>query len=460
MFSHSACLTDACPIDRREFMRIGALGVGGLGLSQLLAARAAAGATNSDTSLILLYMFGGPSQLETYDLKPEAPSEYRSVFQPIATNVPGIEICELYPQQARIADKFAILRSLNHTIGIHNDAAIEVLTGKAPSRPDPSSNAISEHPDIGMIASKLGSGRANPMPCYVSIPSALKMTAPTYLGVEHRPFVPGDPSRAGFAPQDLKLAAGLDGHRLDDRRNLLAQFDHLRRSMERSGAADSSDKFRERAYRMLLTTDISDAFDIGREKPDLRDRYGRHLWGQSCLLARRLAEAGTLVSTIFIDTPRQGLEFTNWDDHAENAGRPGHFGDYMRIRLPYFDQALSALIEDVYARGLDQKIMIVALGEFGRTPRLSHNNRTNSTGRDHWPQAYCALVSGGGARGGQVIGATNSKAEFPTHRPLRPQDLLATIYRHLRIDPRQSLSDLAGRPIPILSEGQPIAELL
>jgi uncharacterized protein (DUF1501 family) len=208
----------------------------------------------------------------------------------------------------------------------------------------------------------------------------------------------------------------------------------------------------------LTSARVAEAFDLSRASDRLRDRYGRHLWGQACLLARRLATAGAAVVSLYMDTPHAGPEFTNWDDHIMNAGRPGHFGQYLKVRLPYLDQALSALIEDVYARGLDRDILIVVMGEFGRTPRLSSN--ANGTGRDHWAQAYTALLSGGGLRTGQVVGATSAKGDYPRERPLTPQDLLATVYHHLGIDPRHEFADAGGRAVPILTAGQPIAALI
>jgi len=436
------------------------LALGAASYPQLLIARETAGATAPDTSVILFYMWGGPSHLETYDLKPEAPVEYRSLFRPIATNVPGMDICELFPLQAQLADKFSLVRSMHHEINIHNDAAIEVLTGKRPSKLDPTSSAKSEHPDFAMVTSVVRGPHADAMPRYVGIPSALHMTRPTYLGLEHQPFVVGDPSAENFSLPQFGVAAGQNDETLDNRRALVDQLDRFRRSLDLHGAMQGNDRFREMAFRMLESTTIVEAFDLSREDDKLRDRYGRHLWGQACLMARRLVCAGTSVVTIYSNTPRSGPEFTNWDDHPDNAGRPGHFAEYMRRRLPFMDQALSALIEDIHGRGIDQKILVVAVGEFGRTPRLSYRSQTGSTGRNHWPQAYTALLSGGGLRMGQVIGETNSKGEYPSQRPLRPQDLLATIYRHLGIDTSKSFTDFAGRPIPILSSGAPIAELI
>jgi hypothetical protein len=439
-------------------MQIGALALGGSTLSEVLAARAAAGQSGRDTSVIMLYQHGGASQLETYDLKPEAPTAYRSIYHPIATNVPGIEICEHFPLSAKLADKFSLVRSLHHDVGIHSDGGIVVLTGKRPAKLDPTSGSKSEHPDFGHAASKIRGMAVKAIPPYVAIPRKPYMTRPTYLGLHHTAFEPGDPSSKGYTPPQVKLAAGRDSKFLEDRRQLLQRFDRLRSDLDIAGELNGTDEFRNLAFQMLTSPDVAGAFDIGREDPRLRDLYGRNQWGQACLLARRLAEAGTAVINIYFNTPKTGQEFTNWDDHISNAGRPGHFGKYMSIRLPYMDRALTALIEDIFNRGLDQKVLVVVVGEFGRTPRLSHNS--TGTGRNHWPQAYTALLSGGGLQMGQVVGATNSKAEFPVERPYTPQDLLATIYRHLGIDPQSTFTDFSGRPVYILESGHPIPELL
>lgn len=445
------------PMPRREFLRAGALACGGLGLAPLLGAQAAA-STRPDTSVILLYLHGGPSQLETYDLKPDAPIEYRSVFTPIPTCVPGMEICELFPLQAKLADKFSLIRSLHHDVGIHSDGGIVVLTGKRPTVLDPTSTSKSEHPDFGSVTSRLRGIDERGVAPYVAVPRSLYMTRPAYLGLHHAAFTVGDPSAAEFRPPGLTLTQPARAAAWDDRHALLAGLDRLKRTFDTDQRLAANDAFREQAVRMLTSDSTTRAFDLSREDDRLRDRYGRHTWGQGCLLARRLAEAGVSVISLYIDTPRSGPEFTNWDDHIGNAGRPGHFAGYMKTRLPYLDQCLSALIEDIFDRGLDRQILVVVMGEFGRTPRLSQN--ATGVGRDHWPQAYTALVSGGGLRMGQVVGATNSKAEYPTGRPCTPQDLLATIYRHLGIDTTRAFVDFSGRPVPILASGAPIPELV
>jgi hypothetical protein len=446
------------PANRREFLQAGALGVGGLTLSGLMSGRAAAGTLRKDTSVILLYLHGGPSQLETYDLKPDAPSEYRNVFGAIPTAIPGMDICELFPLQAKAADKIALVRSCHHTMSSHSDGGIEVLTGKTPPKPDPTSQSKSDHPDLGSVTSKSRGITSAAVPPYVTIPNKLYMTRPAYLGLHHSAFEAGDPGVTKYVPPVGKLATGVDAKGLDNRRDLLRQLDRVRESLDLQGNMVGTDHFRQMAFDVLTNPDVATAFDLSKEDDALRDRYGRDTWGQGCLLARRLAEAGVGVITLYTNTPKSGQEFTNWDDHISNAGRPGHFAKYMRVRLPYLDQSLATLIDDIYARDLDRQIMVVVMGEFGRTPRLSVNS--TGVGRNHWPQAYSVLFSGGGLRTGQVVGATNARAEYPTERPYTPKDVLATIYRHLGIDWTDTFVDLSGRPIHILPHGQPIPELI
>jgi hypothetical protein len=443
---------------RREFLRVGTLALGGLGLSDLLKARAAIGQPHPDTTVILFWMWGGPSQLETYDCKPDAPSEYRGPLRPIRTTVPGLDICEVFPLQAKLGHRMSLVRSLHHNMSSHNDGSIELLTGKTPAKEDVTSTAKSDHPDFGMIASKLRGSPSSGLPSYVGVPRVPFMTQPTYLGMTHSGFASGDPSQANFHPPNLLLNAGLDGARLDDRRGLVTQLDRYRRATDLHGAADATDQFRQQAFQLLTSSAVANAFALDQEKPETRERYGRHLWGQSCLLARRLAEAGASVITIDARSPVETRQiFFSWDDHA-NPATGWNLEEAMRWRGPYMDQGLSALIEDIYARSLDRKIMVVAVGEFGRTPRLS--SPQGVLGRDHWPSAQSAMISGGGLRMGQVIGATTSKAEYPVERPLKPQDLMATMYRHLGIDYRASINDFTGRPVQILQDGEPIRELI
>ena len=445
-------------LPRREFLRAGTLALGGLTLPELLRGRAIAGTTGTDTSVILFCMWGGPSQLETYDMKPDAPSEYRGPLDPIKTNVPGIEICEYMPGQSKIADKFSIIRSLHHTMSAHNDGSIEVLTGKTPTVPDPTSQAHSEHPDFGMVVSHMRGIHPEGLPQYVGAQKAPFMTTAGYLGAAHTAFETGDPSKTDFQLKNLTLATGLDSGRLDDRRDLLSQFDQFRRRLDRK--ADAIDDFNRIAFTILTGTTVANAFDLGQEDNKLRDRYGRHRWGQSCLLARRLAEAGVAVINIDATAPNDTTKHFSWDDHASAF----HLDYAQQERLPQMDQGLTALITDLHDRGLDKNVLVIACGEFGRTPRITYAPKNFSNqpgvGRDHWPNAYSALIAGGGLRMGQVVGATNSKAEYPTQDPLTPQDLLATVYRHLGINYRHEIMDFSGRPVPILPHGKPIEALI
>ena len=446
------------PLRRREFLRVGSLALGGLTLPDLLRARVDAGTSRSETSVILFWMWGGPSQLETYDMKPDAPSEYRGPLNPISTNVPGMDICEYLPLQAKMADKFSIIRSLHHKMAAHNDGSIEVLTGKPPSVPDPTSQARSEHPDFGMIASRLRGPHPDGLPQYIGAQRAPFMTNPGYLGAAHRAYATGDPSQPKFAPKNLTLVAGIDDSRLEDRKHLLTRFEQYRQRFRHD--IEGVDKFQAAAFQILSSTKVADAFDIAKEDPKLRDRYGRHRWGQSCLLARRLAEAGAAVINVDATAPNNETKHFSWDDHAGAF----HIDYAQRERLPQMDQALTALISDLHDRGLDKNVLVIACGEFGRTPRVTHAPKNFSDqiglGRDHWPNAFSALIAGGGLRMGQVVGETNSKSEYPLHNPVTPQDLLATVYRHLGIDAGHHFTDFAGRPVPVLSSGRSISQLI
>lgn len=433
-------------------LQAGSLLIGGLGLCDLFrlrAAAAAAGAAHADTSVILVWLEGGPSQLETYDLKPEAPSEYRGEFRPISSGVPGLDVCELLPRHARIADRFNLIRSITHDVPDHPGAAGRFLTGRRPAN---ISDPVSKFPTIESLVAKAREERRVGVPNYVSNVRRLKGGGSAYLGQTCEPFVvDDDPNSPGFQVQNLTLDQEFAG-RLGDRRSLLRGLDRLKRGLDLSGAVESSDRFQQQALELLTSDKTAAAFDISRESPRMRDHYGRNEWGQRALLARRLVEAGCSFVTVQMQTIGSAV---TWDDHGDGGSIPR----LMNTRLPPFDQAVSALIEDVYARGLDQNVLIVVTGEFGRAPRLTFRPRARSAGRDHWPSAMSVLVSGGGMRTGQVIGSTNARGEFPIDRPLDPNDLLASVYRYLGIDPETAYPDLRGRPMPILPSGKPIAEL-
>jgi hypothetical protein len=449
---------------RRSLLRAGAFALGSFGLSDLLRLRAKA-ETNAakSTSVILLWLPGGPPHMETYDLKPDAPSEYRGEFRPIPTVVPGLDLCEHLPLHARIADKFTIVRSVAHEFADHGGGHKRFLTGRAPAEP---TGFVNDAPMVGSIVAKAREGRDAGVPQYVACTDPGRTGVDVfsfgaaYLGPAYTPFtVAGNPGSPEFRVEGLALPAGAED-RLDDRERLLRGFDRLRRDAERSGALDALDEFDRRAFGLVTSEAARRAFDLSREDPRLRDRYGRHAWGQRALLARRLVEAGCDFVTMVLENPvPSGRPFPpgviyNWDSHAVN----GHIFDDARFRLPLYDQAVTALVEDLHARGLTERVLLLATGEFGRTPRLSYDN--GRPGRDHWPGAMSMLVCGGGMRTGQVVGLTDARGEAPKSRPLSPNDLWATVYRHLGIDPEQAFSDGRGRPMPILPFGESIRELL
>jgi hypothetical protein len=422
-----------------------------------------------DTSVIFLWLPGGPPHMETYDMKPEAPADYRGEFRPISTNVPGIDVCELMPLHAKMADKFSLIRSIAHTFADHGGGHKRFMTGRDPKEP---AGFVNDYPAVGSMIAKMRDGRDLGLPNYVlgcdngrtHIDTFSLGTA--YLGPSYGPFtVGGDPAEAKFQVQNLSLAAEME-NRLDDRNNLLKGLDRVRRQVDRSGTMNALDKFGKQAMDMLLSEKARVAFDLSREPEALRERYGKHAWGQRCLMARRLVEAGCSFVTMVLENPYvSGVSWLqngtyNWDSHAVNC----HLFDDARVRLPILDRAVTALIEDVYNRGLDKKVMIVLTGEFGRTPRIENQTGTQTgvkqPGRDHWPQAMSVLVSGGGLKMGQVVGSTNSKGEHPQDRPLSPNDLWATVFRHMGIDTNQFFLDHHGRPMPILPDGAPIAELI
>jgi uncharacterized protein (DUF1501 family) len=432
-------------VSRRSFLKIGALGLGGLALPDLLRLRAAAttaGREVADTAVILLWLDGGPSQFETYDPKPEAPAEYRGPFRAIRTRVPGINLCELLPRHAQAADKFAIIRSVAHRESGHGSAIKNLNTGYL--HPPGTNEGRFLYPGVGAVVAKVREGARRSLPHYVCVPTAGifkgDIGGGVYLGSAFDPFAanPNDGAGALRVPAELSLS------RLQNRRALLSSLDRLRRDADSSGMMEGMDSFTRQAFEMVTGPAARTALDLSREPASVRDRYGRSTigrgpsWGQSCLLARRLVEAG--VSFVAV-----GLG--GWDDHGEGLRRN------LPQRAAVYDTAVTALIADLAARGLDRKVVVLAWGEFGRTPRL------NRGGRDHWPSSMSVLWVGGGARMGQVIGSTNARGERPQDRPLHPNDVLASLYRHLGIDHHRTFLNPQGRPMPILPGGAPIAAL-
>lgn len=453
-------------------MQAGALSVLGLGLGDFLRLRAiaeSAGGRLNDRAVIFIWLPGGPAHLDTYDMKPEAPVEYRGDFRPMRTNVPGIEICELFPRQASIADKFTLVRSICHEFADHGGAHKRFMTGRIPATP---TEFVNDAPAVTSIVTRMLEGRQwNALPpCVAGVDDGRSQIdvfslGPAYLGQACTPFIiAGDPSAKGFQVRNLELAPEM-ATRLEDRMKLLSGMDRLRREIDQSGMMEAMDRFNQRAVNMLTSPDVRNAFDLSREPTAVRNRYGWSAYGQRGLMARRLVEAGCPFVTMVWENPFPSAPIPhgccyNWDSHAVNC----HIFEDSRWRFPVYDQAVSALIEDLYDRGLDKRVLLVVTGEFGRTPRLEHNPGTQTKvtqpGRDHWPQAMSLLVSGGGMRTGQIVGATNAKGEYPVERVLSPNDLWATVYRHLEIDYNESINDYSGRPMPILPFGQPIAELL
>ncbi|MSR57672.1 MAG: DUF1501 domain-containing protein [Planctomycetaceae bacterium] len=437
-------------LSRRHFLRIGGLALGGLALPQVLQAEASLTAPRdrslSHKAIIMIYLSGGPSHQDMYDLKMEAPKEIRGSFRPISTNVSGIEICEHMPRLAKMMDKFAIIRSLYGSPDQH--ASDMCLSGY----PIGSKGRQDNHPSLGSVVSKLHGPVDQAVPAFVGLTTSTRHAPysnpglPGFLGLAHAPFQPdGD----GMANMRLN---GVSLDQLRDRQLLLTSFDGFRRQAETNTTFRGVDAFTQKAFDVLTSSRLVEALDLEREDPALRDRYGRGSsapafgedagphWMDQFLMARRLVEAGVRCVT---------LSFGSWDRHGGNFER-------LPEQLGKLDQGVTALVEDLHERGLDQDVSVVAWGEFGRTPRINPGG-----GRDHWPQASCALLAGGGMRMGQVIGSTNRLGEVPQDRPIHYQDVFATLYRQLGIDvATATIPDHSGRPQYLLDRGEPIRELV
>jgi len=432
-------------INRRAFLETTiSAGTAGLALPTLLAARAAAREqrpTSEDTAVIQIWLGGGPTHFETYDPKPAAPAEYRGPFKAIPTTLPGVQLCEVLPRHARLLDKMAILRSVYHNSGDHDAGMYFCTTGKA----------AKNQPSTGSYVAKVRGALQPSLPPYVHLGFSQSQNLvfvpnfkASYLGGGYDPlYVTDDPAAANFSVPNLQLAGGVSLDRLSDRRTLLTEFDRTRRIYDTRGMADSLDHFDRVAFEMVTGPRARAAFDLSREPPRLRDYYGRHRWGQSCLLARRLVEAGVSFVTV------------NFDPHSFTFDMHGNVKGGMQAAGPQMDSAIPALVEDLCQRGLDRKVLVIAWGEFGRTPKVN-----GSGGRDHWGEVMSVLLAGGGLRMGQVIGSSTAKGEVPKDRPLKPYDVLATMYRHLGIDPHTTFPDHTGRPVPLLHEGGVIGELV
>jgi len=434
-------------VTRRSLLKAGAVAMAGLTLPDLLrrqhaAASVTGSAVSSEKSLILIWLDGGPPHHETYDPKPDAPTEFRGPLGSIETAIPGVRLSELLPRHAAILDKVSLIRTMHHRNGDHFAAAHWMLTGFL------GSNAVNlppVNPSAPSVIAKLKGPRTEGLPAYVGLPHTHSVgLAPgyhgaAYLGVAYNPFTTNiDPNQPGYQVPNLNLPDGVTIERMSDRRQLLNAFDQVRREADAAGMLDGLDEFTRRAFEMVTGPRARAAFDISGEDPKLRDRYGRHQWGQCALVARRLVEAGVRCVT---------LTFGGWDWHST-------IKEGMERQLPIIDAAIATLITDLDARGLLETTMVVVMGEFGRTPRINA-----TAGRDHWGDAMSVLIGGGGVRPGVVVGSTNVKGEVPRDRPVTPADLIVTIYHHMGIDPATTFHNHAGRPIPIGNNGRVIDEL-
>ncbi len=435
-------------ISRRGFLTIGGLAPLGLGLSQVLAARQAnAAATAPQTSVILFFMAGGPSHIDMYDRKPDQVEDVRGPFGGIQTKLPGLDVCELMPRHASIADKISVVRSITHRLGVHDDATHWLQTGY------PLLNARQQgqqNPSQGSVVSFYRDDGALQIPPYVCIPEDYRRHAGFYesaafLSSRHNALnAGGDPSLGNYRPPEFTLPKDISPSRMANRRDLFDSLDQLYRQATSERQFSELDAVQQQAFELVCGTKAREAFDLSHEPDSLRDRYGRHAYGQSALLARRLVEAG--VAFVTINLYEKDVDW--WDDHYTIEKN-------LRKRLPIYDQALCTLIEDLHDRGMSDNVLVAAFGEFGRSPKIDTN-----AGRGHWPKAMHAVLSGGGIQSGQIVGSTTADGGEPRDRPLKPADLLATIYRSLGIEHRRTIPDRQNRPIPILPGGEPIRELI
>jgi Protein of unknown function (DUF1501) len=413
-------------LHRRNFLRIGAFGAG-LTLADMLRLQARAGTTTASPtrikSAIMIYLPGGPSHMDMYDLKPAAPAEFRGEFKPIATNVPGVQISEHFPMQAKMFDKLAVVRSLI-SVDEHSDSL--VMTGYTENV-----NRTQHHPSFGSVMSKLRGGQSD-IPPFVSLRGMSIGNEPGYLGVAHRAFSPDGPGL-----NNLKMKGGLTAGAMDDRKNLLTSFDTVRRDIDKGSTMAGLDAFTGRAFDMIASGAVHKALDLKKEDPKTLDRYKGI---DQFLKARRLMEAGVGCVT---------LSYGGWDTHNSNFKQ-------LKKQLPELDRGIANLIQDLHDRGMEDDVVTVVWGEFGRTPKINMSD----AGRDHWAPAMSALVAGGGMKMGQAVGSTNSRGEYPKDRPYKVPQLLATMYQAIGIDPAQTFPNGSGRPMHILDDRKPVSELL
>jgi|688.fasta_scaffold00147_54 hypothetical protein len=457
-------------LERRAFLKFGLAGAAGLTLPGLLRLRAMAGekaVSRSGKSIIMVWQPGGCSHIDTYDPKPLASSDYRGPFGQISTKLSGVQFTELIPRQAAIADKMIVLRSMYQHAPGHPAGSMQLLSGDPDTRDKPSP----KYPDWMSVAHYLlsqQSGAPRALPGYIGINPPTEYNGPAYLGDAYSPFsITGDPSEPNFVVPNIGLTDQGEIGRMQRKVGLRKRIDTLNRAFDRVGELGALDQFESQALSLLTNPETKRAFDLSLEDDATRDRYGRNAWGQQLLMARRLAEAGVDIVTTSLNGKLCG-RVHNWDDHAVNH----NVFEALKFRAGVYDQAVTALIEDIYERGLDKQILVCITGEFGRTPKISYEPSTGEgdgsapagtkqPGRDHWVRGFTNIWAGGGMRVGQVVGATDKLGEDAVERRCGPGDFLATLYHHLGIDSSKVfIQDFNGRPTPIVDQGKPIAELI
>lgn len=473
MTKHSATaacadLLESLRLSRRGFFQFGGVSLSSAGLGNLLAARASAKPDQprkaTAKACIILFQVGGPYQCDTFDPKPNAPEEMRGPYRPQRTRMPGLDVTEALPLIAQHADKFAVIRSVNHLIRCHNPAIYCSLVGREATDPMAVSNRTAakrtDHPHYASVAARIN-GMKSGMPHHVIMPDVV-YNGPSkspgllggYLGAAYDPFIlAADPNAADFRVAGVGLPAEVSRDRLADRRTLLQKYEMLRQNLEQAESLKTLGTFQQKTFELLTSARTRDAFDLAREPVRVRDRYGRNTNGQSTLLARRLVEAGVSFVTVFSHTV---VEKDSWDTHLMHD-------ELSKTKLlPMADQTFSALLEDLSLRGLLDQTLVVWLGEFGRTPRRGvnfSNNTNNKTGRDHWCNCYSVALAGGGVKGGRVVGSSDFIGGYPKERPVHISDLAATIYHALGVEPRTQLSDIQGQ-LRFICDGEPVRELL
>jgi hypothetical protein len=431
-------------LSRRDALRVGTAALFGsaVGLPQLLAREAASG-SKKDVSLIFVFLHGGLSTIDTLDMKPDAPAEFRGEFRPVKSKVPGMDLCELLPKLGEEAGKFSLVRSFRHHNSDHGPADHYILTGYFPQAGfNANLTPNNQRPAVGSVISRT-LGPKGSVPAYVALPKLHPSGGPAYLGAAHAPFViDADPNAPNFSVPDLMPPPVIAAGRLDNRKRLLETVDRFHRAAEAEANrhAGAVATFRDKAFDLMTSRAAKQAFDIHAESEKLRDDYGRNTLGQSCLMARRLVEAGVRCVTI---------DHSNYDTHD------GNFATLRKPLLPMFDAGISTLFRDLADRGLLESTLVVVTGEFGRTPRINKN-----AGRDHWGPAFTVLLGGGGLKGGLVVGKSDARAERPASDPYGPEDLFFTTFTQLGIDPKAEFHTPDGRPIAVVNGGKMIGELV